>query len=73
MDREVLIEIGVEELPAGTVLSVTALTELIKGRLEPAFSDVWVTGEISNYKVYGSGHAYFSIKDEGQGDVLRNH
>ena len=24
---------------------------------------VWVEGEISNFKVYGSGHAYFTLKD----------
>jgi len=26
---------------------------------------VWVEGEISNFKVYGSGHVYFTLKDAG--------
>jgi exodeoxyribonuclease VII large subunit len=46
------------------IFSVTELSELIKARLEPEFSGVWVTGEISNFKIYSSGHAYFSLKDE---------
>jgi exodeoxyribonuclease VII large subunit len=33
--------------------------------LEERFPTVWVEGEISNFKVYGSGHAYFTLKDEG--------
>ena len=27
--------------------------------------DVWVTGEVSNWKRAGSGHVYFSMKDSG--------
>jgi exodeoxyribonuclease VII large subunit len=44
-------------------LSVTELTSRIRGVLEPAFSQVWVQGEISNYRPAASGHAYFSLKD----------
>jgi exodeoxyribonuclease VII large subunit len=29
------------------------------------FSDVWIEGEISNFKAYPSGHLYFALKDEG--------
>jgi exodeoxyribonuclease VII large subunit len=32
--------------------------------LEEAFPAVWVEGEISNFKLYPSGHRYFSLKDE---------
>lgn len=28
------------------------------------FSDIWLRGEVSNFKVYPSGHLYFSLKDE---------
>lgn len=38
---------------------------MIKDRLENDFIDIWVTGEISNFKLQSSGHAYFSLKDEG--------
>jgi exodeoxyribonuclease VII large subunit len=45
------------------VLSVSELTEAIRGVLEISFEQVAVTGEISNAKMYPSGHWYFSLKD----------
>ena len=47
------------------ILSVSQLTARIKQSLEQAFRSVRVEGEISNYKLYPSGHRYFSLKDEG--------
>ena len=44
-------------------LTVSQLTSQIKGKLEPQFADVWIKGEISNYRPASSGHAYFSLKD----------
>jgi exodeoxyribonuclease VII large subunit len=46
-------------------LTVTELTGKIRGILEPSLSQVWVQGEISNYRPASSGHAYFSLKDQG--------
>jgi exodeoxyribonuclease VII large subunit len=46
------------------ILSVSALTGLIKGALAEAFPAVWVKGEVSGFKRHGSGHLYFSLKDE---------
>ena len=45
-------------------LTVTQLTARIKGSLEDAFPSVWVSGEVSNLSRPGSGHVYFSLKDE---------
>ena len=52
---------------AQNVLSITQLTEYIRGRLDddPFLGQVAVRGELSNYKVYPSGHHYFTLKDEG--------
>ena len=47
------------------VLSVTELTARIKSCLEGAFRAVRVEGEVSNHKIYPSGHRYFSLKDAG--------
>ena len=47
------------------VYSVTELTREIKGVLEGRFPAVLVEGEVSNLKVPGSGHLYFTLKDEG--------
>lgn len=44
--------------------SVSAITRMIKDRLESSFRDVWVQGEISNYVHHSSGHRYFNLKDE---------
>ena len=45
--------------------TVTEFTNKIRGVLEPVFSQVWVQGEISNYRPASSGHLYFSLKDQG--------
>jgi exodeoxyribonuclease VII large subunit len=45
------------------VLSVSELNRSAKELVEQAFPLLWVNGEISNIKCYGSGHWYFSLKD----------
>ena len=47
-----------------TVLSVSQLSQQLAAVMEERFPAVWVEGEISNFKVYSSGHAYFTLKDE---------
>jgi exodeoxyribonuclease VII large subunit len=47
------------------VYTVSELTAGIKETLEGAFPAIWVEGEISNLRVPSSGHAYFTLKDEG--------
>ena len=48
------------------VYSVAQINSHIKGLLDSddSLSALFVRGEISNYKVYPSGHHYFSLKDE---------
>lgn len=48
------------------VLTITQLNEYIRGRMDadPMLNQVAVRGEISNYKLYPSGHHYFTLKDE---------
>ena len=48
-------------------LTVTELTTYIKQLVDSdmLLSNVWITGEISNYKFHTSGHMYFSLKDKG--------
>ena len=47
------------------VYTVSELTLRLKVALEEAFPAVWVEGEISNLRTPGSGHSYFTLKDEG--------
>lgn len=46
------------------IISVGDLNRAIAASLEDRFDTVWVSGEISNFKAYDSGHWYFSLKDE---------
>ena len=52
---------------AQQVLSITQINEYIRSKMDadPLLGGVAVRGEISNYKVYPSGHHYFTLKDEG--------
>lgn len=46
------------------VLTVSQLTRRVKSLLEEQISYVWVSGEVSNYRVSPAGHAYFTLKDK---------
>lgn len=45
-------------------LSVSQLTALVRGALDQEIGRVLVAGEISNLRPAGSGHVYFTLKDE---------
>ena len=49
------------------VLTITQINEYIRDQMDQdtLLSNVAVKGEISNYKVYPSGHHYFTLKDDG--------
>ena len=49
----------------GQIYSVSELNGLVKSELDgvPELSAVFVRGEVSNYKLYPSGHHYFTLKD----------
>ncbi|GHT64731.1 exodeoxyribonuclease 7 large subunit [Endomicrobiia bacterium] len=45
------------------VYTVTQISNEIKLILEDSYPAVWIQGEISNFKLYNSGHMYFNVKD----------
>jgi exodeoxyribonuclease VII large subunit len=51
--------------PRRRVFSVSELTVAIRGVLENSFGDLWVEGEISNARLWNTGHLYFTLKDGG--------
>lgn len=53
-----------EEAAQPRPLSVSEFTSQIKALLEEGFESCWVMGEISQYTHHGSGHRYFTLKDE---------
>lgn len=48
------------------VFSISQINEYIRGQMDkdPLLTSLAVRGEISNYKLYPSGHHYFTLKDE---------
>lgn len=48
------------------IYSVSELNQMIKTMFDssPELSSLYVSGELSNYKMYPSGHHYFTIKDQ---------
>lgn len=50
-----------------SALTVTELNQYIKDLLDlnPPLTDIFIKGEISNFKAHSSGHLYFTLKDEG--------
>jgi exodeoxyribonuclease VII large subunit len=48
---------------ARRALSVTELTVRLRDVLESEFFEVWVEGELSNCRIWNTGHLYFTLKD----------
>src|SRR6267142_2568373 len=48
---------------ARRILTVTELTVRVRDLLEREFFEVWVEGELSNCRVWHTGHLYFTLKD----------
>jgi len=54
------------KIPESNILTVGKLTDYIKQRLEgdSNLNNIWVRGEISNFRRQSSGHLYFTLKDD---------
>lgn len=52
-----------QQLPSRQILSVSELVHDLKAMVNKQFAGVWVRGEITNVKSFGSGHAYPTLKD----------
>ena len=46
-----------------TILSVTELTIRVRDALEQHVGEIWVEGELSNCRIWNTGHLYFTLKD----------
>lgn len=55
------------QAPARRVWRVADLVSAVRTVVERSYTDVWVEGEISNFRMSESGHMYFALKD---GDAL---
>ncbi|MDD5108329.1 MAG: exodeoxyribonuclease VII large subunit [Candidatus Omnitrophica bacterium] len=46
------------------IYTVSEITQVIKGLFENSIGEIWLEGEVSNFKAATSGHFYFSLKDQ---------
>lgn len=51
-------------LPEEHIYKVSEINRIVKDLLEKKFPEIWLEGEISNFKLHTMGHMYFSLKDE---------
>jgi exodeoxyribonuclease VII large subunit len=49
--------------PKRRILTVSELTVHVRTLLEERFFEIWVEGELSNCRVWNTGHLYFTLKD----------
>lgn len=56
-------QLGLDFALQRRIYSVSELTARLQGLFEESFSNVWVSGEISNVRKPASGHFYFTLKD----------
>ena len=47
-----------------SIYSVTQITNQLNYSLEKKFSQIFIKGEVSSFRLYDSGHAYFTLKDK---------
>ena len=51
-------------VPQRRIWTVSDLIASVRTQLEREYTDVWLEGEISNFRAHGSGHLYFTLKDK---------
>ena len=59
-----MAEIQFKLIPERKVWKVAELNARIRELLSAAFTNIWIEGEISNFREAQSGHLYFTLKDE---------
>jgi exodeoxyribonuclease VII large subunit len=50
--------------PDRRVWNVRDLVAAVRTHIEREYNDIWVEGEISNFRAHDSGHLYFTLKDQ---------
>src|SRR6187200_1083659 len=50
--------------PRRQIVTVSEVTAEIRTAIESGFGELWIEGEISNCRVWNTGHVYFTLKDQ---------
>jgi exodeoxyribonuclease VII large subunit len=64
VDGESVAQLQFNLVPEKKVWKVSELNARIRELLSSAFANIWIEGEISNFREAQSGHLYFTLKDE---------
>jgi exodeoxyribonuclease VII large subunit len=64
MSEELEFDCSGDSCDGRPIYTVTQISDEIKLILEDSYPAVWIQGEVSNFKLYNSGHIYFNIKDK---------
>ena len=63
------------DLPTRRIFTVSELTTEVRELLETTYDEIWIDGELSNFRRWRTGHVYFTLKDAGaqlQGVMFRS-
>ena len=52
-----------EGAPGASAITVSLFVAKLNGVLRTSLPDTWVKGEIGEWRIWSSGHAYFTLKD----------
>ena len=63
MSSESQLGFTFEQAPTRRIWRVADLVSAVRTTVERGYTDVWVEGEISNFRPAESGHLYFTLKD----------
>lgn len=58
-----LEQLGFSFQPQRRIFTVRDLVSTVRTALEREYTDIWIGGEVSNYRPADSGHLYFTLKD----------
>jgi len=75
-EKEVEVTANAEETPPAAevdkgphIYTVAEITERIKDILEGGYPDIWITGEVTDFKNKGGPHYYFGLKDDKKNKI----
>jgi exodeoxyribonuclease VII large subunit len=64
LERKKMSQLQFNLIPEKKVWTVSELNARIRELLSAAFTNIWIEGEISNFREAQSGHLYFTLKDQ---------
>jgi exodeoxyribonuclease VII large subunit len=58
-----------QSMPQPKIFSISEITERIKRMLEGSYPDIWISGEVTDFRGRTSRHYYFALKDQSKNKI----